>query len=284
MEKHYASKVIQIAEAEVGYMEKSAAAYRTNKTILDSKTAGAGKDNYTKYGRDMKKLYPAVIDFPAPWCDCFVDWCFQKAYGVSNAKKLLAGHFDDYTVNSAGLYKNKNAWHTKNPKVGDQIFFKNTNGGINHTGLVYKVTATTVYTIEGNTSSASGVVPNGGTVAKKSYPLNYPRIAGYGRPRYDTEEKTASKPAKSPSNKAANPKTEKQKKPAPQTAPKPVKPVAKKSSNSTYIVKKGDTLSGIGAKLKIDWKKIADINGIKQPYKLTIGQTLKLPDGKSSRA
>lgn len=117
-------------------------------------------------------------------CDCFVDYCFYKAYGVTTAQNMLCGNFDDYTVNSAGMYKNKNAWYTKNPKVGDQIFFKNSSGKICHTGLVYKVDSSYVYTIEGNTSSASGVVANGGCVAKKKYALNYNRIAGYGRPKY----------------------------------------------------------------------------------------------------
>ena len=82
------------------------------------------------------------------------------------------------------MFKNKKAWYTSNPKVGDQIFFKNAAGGICHTGLVYKVDAKTVYTVEGNTSNASGVVANGGGVALKSYPIGYVRIAGYGRPNY----------------------------------------------------------------------------------------------------
>lgn len=51
--------------------------------------------------------------------------------------------------------------------------------------------------------------------------------------------------------------------------------------SETYIVKSGDTLSGIGAKLKMEWKKIADVNGIKPPYTLYVGQKLKLP-GKST--
>lgn len=173
-----ANKVIEIALAEVGYLEK-----RSNSS-LDSKTLNAGSANYTKYGRDMHSLYPSYMDFPAAWCDCFVDWCFYKAYGKTNAMKLLGGKFDDYTVNSAQLYKNKGAWYTSNPKVGDQIFFKNSSR-ICHTGLVYKVTSTTVYTIEGNTSGASGVIANGGGVCKKSYALNYNKIAGYGRPAYD---------------------------------------------------------------------------------------------------
>lgn len=176
-------KVIAIAEAEVGYLEK-----KSNKN-LDHKTKNAGSANYTKYGRDMHNLYPAVMDFPAAWCDCFVDWCFQMAYGVSNAKKLLCGNFDDYTIFSVGLYKDKKAWYTSNPKVGDQIFFKNLRGTICHTGLVYKVDKFYVYTIEGNTSGASGVVANGGGVCKKMYGINSSQIAGYGRPKYDVEEK-----------------------------------------------------------------------------------------------
>ena len=43
-------------------------------------------------------------------------------------------------------------------------------------------------TIEGNTSSASGVVANGGSVATKSYDLGYSRIMGYGRPPYEKYE------------------------------------------------------------------------------------------------
>lgn len=177
---NYASTVVNIALEEVGYLEKKSNRY------LDDKTKNAGSANYTKYGRDMHKIYPSVMDFPAYWCDAFVDWCFQKAYGVSNAKKLLGGNFDDYTVNSAQLYKNKNAYHKKNPKYGDQIFFNN-GTRICHTGIVYKVDDKYVYTVEGNTSGASGVVSNGGGVAKKKYLLTYSRIDGYGRPKYDKE-------------------------------------------------------------------------------------------------
>lgn len=172
-------KVITIAEAEVGYLEK-----KSNSQLYD-KTANAGSANYTKYGKEMHDIYPQVMDFPAAWCDAFTDWCFYKAYGVANAKGLLGGNFDDYTVASAQLYKNKKAWYTSNPKVGDQIFFTNSKGGICHTGLVYKVDKYYIYTIEGNTSGASGVIANGGGVCKKKYPIKYNKIAGFGRPKYD---------------------------------------------------------------------------------------------------
>lgn len=173
--------VIDLALNEVGYLEKK------SNSQLDDKTANAGSANYTKYGRDMHNLYPSVMDFPASWCDAFVDWCFYKAYGVCNAKGLLGGDFNDYTPSSAQLYKNKNVWYTSNPKMGDQIFFKN-DTRICHTGLVYDVDSKYVYTIEGNTSGASGVIANGGGVCKKKYPLTYSNIAGYGRPKYDNVE------------------------------------------------------------------------------------------------
>jgi hypothetical protein len=70
--------------------------------------------------------------------------------------------------------------------VGDQIFF-GAKGDEDHTGIVYKVDGSKVYTIEGNTSGAAGVVANGGGVFKKSYTLNDSRISGYGRPRYDED-------------------------------------------------------------------------------------------------
>ena len=166
-------KVINIALNEVGYLEKK------SNSQLDSKTANAGSANYTKYGKNMGCNGLA-------WCDAFVDWCFEQAFGREKAKELLGG-FSNYTPTSAQYFKCMGRWHTANPKVGDQIFFRNSTR-ICHTGIVYQVDSSRVYTIEGNTSGASGVIANGGGVCKKSYPLNYSKIAGYGRPKYDNTE------------------------------------------------------------------------------------------------
>jgi hypothetical protein len=170
-------KLINIALAEVGYLEK-----RSNAS-LDSKTANAGDKNYTKYARDMMKYNAGIFANGYAWCDTFVDWCFTKAFGAEQAEKMLFG-WSAYTPTSSGYFKQKKQWHTSNPKKGDVIFFKNASGTICHTGIVYKVDASYVYTVEGNTSSASGVVANGGAVEKKKYALTYNRIAGYGRPVY----------------------------------------------------------------------------------------------------
>ena len=182
-------KVIAVAEQEVGYLEKSAKAYKADPSVLYKKTEGAGRDNYTKYGKEMHDIYPSVMDFPAYWCDTFVDWCFQKAYGVSTAKSLIGGNFDDSTSASVQMYKKKNAYFKSNPKVGDQVFFNN-GTRVCHTGLVYKVTDSYIYTIEGNTSSEAGVESNGGCVAKKCYKITNSKIDGYGRPKYDVEGQT----------------------------------------------------------------------------------------------
>ena len=182
-------KVLSYAKEQIGYLEKKDG----NLSYLYEKKANAGYNNYTMYGYEMHNIYPSVMDYPAAWCDCFVDFCFYKCYGVANAKKLLGGNFDDYTKNSVNLYKGKKAIHLRDeglPLPGDQIFFTN-NGlfsGVYHTGLVEKVENGTVYTIEGNTSSGSGVDPNGGAVCRKSYSANYSKIYGYGRPPYDIDD------------------------------------------------------------------------------------------------
>lgn len=171
-------RVINTALAEESYLEKR----NGDLKYLYDKTANAGSANYTKYGYEMHKLYPSIMDYPAAWCDCFVDWCFRTSYGIDNARNMLGGDFNDYTVASADLYKKKKAWYAV-PKAGDQIFFQNSSR-ICHTGIVYMVLNDTVYTIEGNTSGGSSVISNGGAVCRKQYPVNYSRIAGYGRPAY----------------------------------------------------------------------------------------------------
>lgn len=179
-------KVIDIALAEVGYLEKK------SNSQLDDPTANAGTKNYTKYARDLA-VYPFYngSKTAVAWCDVFVDWCFVQAYGLENALSLTCQPTDASRNYGAGCkwsrnyYKNKGKLHTSDPQPGDQIFFYSKDkSSISHTGLVYKVDNKKVYTIEGNTSGASGVISNGGGVCKKSYSLTYARLAGYGRPDY----------------------------------------------------------------------------------------------------
>ena len=183
---NYASKLLEVALNEVGYLEKA------SKSNLDSMTGNAGYNNWTKYARDLDALgyfYNGPKNGYA-WCDVFVDWCFVKAFGVDEALKLLQQPTKSCGAGcyySANYYKTKGQLYTS-PKAGDQIFFWNSScTELAHTGLVYAVDASYVYTVEGNTSSSSGVVANGGGVFKKKYARSYYRIYGYGRPNYDEE-------------------------------------------------------------------------------------------------
>ena len=145
-------KLIQIAKNEVGYLEKA------SNNQLDSKTANAGENNYTKYWRDVKPSYQGQ-----PWCAGFVSWCFMKAFGREKAKELLK-HWPYVYCPTLGNLFTKNA----NPKIGDIVIFYR-NGTFTHTGIVTAVIGDMFYTIEGNTSGASGIIANGGGVCAKSY-------------------------------------------------------------------------------------------------------------------
>lgn len=179
------SKLIEVAIGEIGYLEKE-----TNNNLYH-KTNNAGDENYTKYAKDLDDLgnfYNGKKNGYS-WCDVFVDWCFVKAFGVEEAKKLIyqpnksLGAGCDY---SASYYQKNNRWFNY-PQIGDQIFFKTRTYSYAHTGIVIEVTPSKVITVEGNTSGANGVIYNGGGVCKKSYYINNNNIVGYGRPIYDSE-------------------------------------------------------------------------------------------------
>jgi len=178
-------KVIAVAVAEIGYKEKK------SNSQLDDKTANAGSGNYTKYARDFDKKYPNWYSGKKngfAWCDMFVDWCFLTAFGYEKALALLCqpekstGAGCKYSLR---FFKKKGQFHTSDPKPGDQIFFGTSLDDVPHTGLVEKVTASKVYTIEGNSSDQ---------VARRSYALSSSRILGYGRPAYDTVMVDGDKP------------------------------------------------------------------------------------------
>ena len=114
--------VLGTAEEEIGYLEKK------SNSQLDSKTANADSNNYTKYWRDIKPDYQGQ-----PWCVAFVSWYFMKAFGLENAKKLLK-HWPYVYCPALGNLFTKNV----DPKVGDIVIFQNGNT-FTHTGFVTKV-------------------------------------------------------------------------------------------------------------------------------------------------
>lgn len=186
-------KLLDIAAAEEGYLEKA-----TN-ADLDSKTANAGRNNYTKYARDHAKwgTYHAPKQ-GLPWCDMYVDWCFITAFGFDLGMKLTCQPKGGY---GAGCTESYNYYKAAGQSVnisdvqeGDQVFFGKP-GNMTHTGLVYKVDSAKIYTIEGNTSAGSNtVVANGGGVFKKWYFRNSTAIGGIGRPKWSLAASESTKP------------------------------------------------------------------------------------------
>lgn len=177
------NKIIKIAKSEVGYLEKK------SNSQLDSKTANAGSNNYTKYARDIDALNIMCGKKQGyPWCAVFFVYLVYKAYGEKALDKILYGlYYSAGCEETVNYYKKAKKFYSS-PKVGDQIFFKNLKNIPYHTGIVYDVDNTYVYTIEGNTSSASGVIDNGGCVAKKKYKKTESYICGYGRPNYGKQK------------------------------------------------------------------------------------------------
>lgn len=188
-------QVLDLAISQVGYLEKA------SPKDEDSMVANAGANNFTKYGRDLVKNVGSPYADGVSWCDEFCDWLFWKLGGKQAIMENLYG-LSAYTPTSAGYFKNNNAWYIgKSPKPGYQIFFKNSQR-ICHTGIVLKCENGMVYTIEGNTSSAKGVVANGGCVAQKSYSVSYARIAGYGIPKCARDQSSIVVPTASQVRKA----------------------------------------------------------------------------------
>lgn len=174
-----AKDLIDRAKLWTGYLEKRSSA------SLDDLTANAGSNNYTCFARDYK-LHTGLNLQGQPWCAMYVSEVFVQVVGLEAAKKLLGGSLYHYCPDGVNQFKKAGRWN-QTPGPGDVIFFTNGTRAY-HTGIVTEVSSTSVKTIEGNTSGASGVIENGGGVCQKSYSLKEGKIMGYGRPDWNIVE------------------------------------------------------------------------------------------------
>ena len=154
------------------YLEKKSNAY------LDDFTKNAGDKNYTKFARDVNNWNQPGCQ-GQPWCAVYQFWKLVKVFGLTKALQIMGGGF--YNCQSVTRHaKQKGTWHST-PKKGALIIFRNI-------GSVNSYDATYVYTNEGNTSSAPGVVANGGACRNKKYKLTDSAIDGYVWIDYGTTE------------------------------------------------------------------------------------------------
>ncbi len=185
-------RVIDVAIADVGYLEKSKSAYIKNPAVIWYKLDGAGYDNITKFAYEIDRIdwYSAYVQYQ-PWCATAVDYWFLKAadWDIEKASAIKNHGPTDCLVDDAiDQYQKVGRWF-HDPMPGDQVFFSKANGiDPAHTGLVVAVDDTYVHTVEGNTSSQDGVDPAGGGVFRKKYRRDYYRLLGFGRPLYGEDE------------------------------------------------------------------------------------------------
>ena len=172
-----AEKLIDMAKSQIGYLEKSKAAYEADPSVLDDFKRGAGMDNYTKYARDQWAVkYFNSSKQGVAWCAVFVGWCFLQCFGKETALRLQcqprSGNAGAGCGPASRYYKEKGRFRAT-PEAGDQIFFRDKEGNVSHTGIVEKIEGGRVCTIEGNSD---------GMVTRHKYGPENERIYGYGHP------------------------------------------------------------------------------------------------------
>ena len=111
------------------------------------------------------------------------------------------------------------------------LFFK--GGEYGHTGLVENVANGVLHTIEGNTSGASGIIPNGGGVCRKQYALSdLSSNTKYFRPDYSIVDGGVT--------------------PDPTPDPTPYRPMLRKGDRGNTIAEAQKLLNDNGASLDVD--------------------------------
>lgn len=160
------------------YLEKRTNAY------LDDFQKNAGYNNYTKFARDVDNWGQPGCQ-AQPWCAEYQFWKLVNVLGITRALQIMGGGFYN-CVSITNHAKANGTWHNS-PKAGALVIFRNGS----HVGSVRSFNGSVVYTNEGNTSSAAGVVANGGAVRNKSYAINDSAIDGYVWIDWGTDAKPA---------------------------------------------------------------------------------------------
>ena len=190
--------VLAMAISQLGYQEGSS----------DGQFSGtvAGSNNYTEYCYNMGKISGAYGGSSYHWCATFVSWCLLQggATTQNSMNDWCRNHMGNASyiwrevscsywfkqLQSVGYGKTRASGYT--PKAGDLIFFwSSSDNRVGHIGIVLYVEGGRVYTIEGNTSSASGLESNGGGVYFKNYSLTSTYIHGYGAMPYKSNASVA---------------------------------------------------------------------------------------------
>jgi hypothetical protein len=153
-----AEDVLRVERSQIGYRE-----------------AANGANKYgAAYGMDR-----------VAWCAEFQWWCFREAGAPGLMHPKTA-----YTPTLYDWFRAQGRAGTS-PQVGSLVFYNWPGDGVDriqHVGMVEAFDATSITTIEGNTSDASA--GNGGMVLRRRRARNS-SIVGYGHPAYSSPPATA---------------------------------------------------------------------------------------------
>ncbi len=179
-----ATDVLAIALSQLGYLEGASTADLGG-------TSSGSRNDYTEMCRNTGSGSGYY------WCAAFCSFSLWQArasdqngtddfaqYNQGNGNYIWCGISCTNWANNlttAGVFKkSKYDGGSYTPKTGDLIFFKASDWGASHIGLIAYTDDKYVYTIEGNTNDGTGVVSNGIGVYFKKYTLDSSRIYGYG--------------------------------------------------------------------------------------------------------
>lgn len=176
MSKCTAAQALAAFEYWLGYREKASKTYAMFRDKRYFET-DAGANNYTYAG------YHCGVQGGA-WCAMMVSTAIDEACGggITDARAVMHGLWPYTSCNqlydaAPAAYKGKRgAW---TPRAGDVIVFSSNGTTREHTGMVYAVDDTYVYTYEGNSSNMC---------RKRSYLRTSSYIWGYVRPAYADAE------------------------------------------------------------------------------------------------
>ena len=183
---------LALALSQLGYQEGDS----------DGQFSGevGGGNNYTEFYYNFGQVTPTLS---AEWCAAFCSWALYQSHATDQGSysdwcrdhmgdsnyiwKEISCYYWSEQLMDLGYYGYRGSY---TPKSGDLIFF-NRSGEIGHIGLVVWCDGSTVYTMEGNTSSGTGIEANGGGAYYKSYALSNTGIHGYGRLPYKSKDDVA---------------------------------------------------------------------------------------------
>lgn len=149
--------VCDVAEAEIGYIEKKKGTPATGLYAKNNKYNGT--DNYTKYAHEIGHPNGQY------WCQTFIAWLFFQAYGAETADKLLCDMLESaYTIGVKDAFKKAGQLVPVSEAIAGDIMFRSRTGG-GHVGLCVGRENGKIVTIEGNTDSNTSSY-NGGQVAR----------------------------------------------------------------------------------------------------------------------